>query len=844
MGSDKARVSYDPTRQYRAVVMQQGRVTLEADWNEAQAIFSEQLRQETLDVLGRAGTPNNGYRVMAASGDAKPFDFTVDKGTMYVGGERAWLPKPVEYSQQSDWLDHAGDPDWVDLTTLANKPPPQEFIYLYLREQEVSAVEDTALREVALGGPDTAQRTRLIQHIVRVATEASQCPTGEQAAAKKWASEGLTHDPDTMRLLSSTTLQVSFPPTSAVPDPCEPEATGGYLGADNQLIRVQITGANTLVWGFDDASFLYRVSVNSLSVLKLQSQPLDVLHQPRTGQAVEVLRSAASLSGTDYISSITGALFTLTKAYDSDQQTVNLPTPLDAIYQNGKETPMVFLRVWEQEVQFTPGAAVSLGQTGMQVTFLSGTGIFHIGDSWRIAVRPNTPTQVYPQRYLDRPQAPDGPRLWACPLVQLGWHSGLLTTLRDYRSQLEPLADALQVPQVLAKDAYGNDIVLRNGMELPAESLAQGLRLILNQNVDPASVTDVGCFVSLDLPFPSSDSDRRIWGNALIAYQRVVLAADVHTTCPDELIWTPFEDTRAFLLGDRLRNKTLRKVQSNFQHDWDVFDPPGSVSSRWDYVDAGVAQTAAAGTGASDQAGLGSTAISKQRVGQNASFMSLTASGTLQGSGDFGLIFDFDGSNEYVAFVCRSFGVAVGFSGGFSAFGLTVIHVTGGVAEILVDQVFDGMSASGVPIIADLDVQRSSDGLLFSAAVSPIFRGQRIQFPVNASKLPGGVFAKGSGVGMLTRFGGNQVTFTRLQVVDGDSGVTTLVPVGSDRALAGLTLKRNFVRPQGSVSPGRTPQNVSLQPQPDFEQWFLLVPPQLGYAYGSFAGLGPGVELV
>ena len=35
MGSDRARVSYDPSRHWRGVVYQEGRVTLEADWNEA-----------------------------------------------------------------------------------------------------------------------------------------------------------------------------------------------------------------------------------------------------------------------------------------------------------------------------------------------------------------------------------------------------------------------------------------------------------------------------------------------------------------------------------------------------------------------------------------------------------------------------------------------------------------------------------------------------------------------------------------------------------------------------------------------------------------------------------------
>ena len=63
MGSDRARVSYDEKQQYRSVVMQQGRVTLEADWNEAQQISTEETRKEALDFVGPAGTPDDGYRI-------------------------------------------------------------------------------------------------------------------------------------------------------------------------------------------------------------------------------------------------------------------------------------------------------------------------------------------------------------------------------------------------------------------------------------------------------------------------------------------------------------------------------------------------------------------------------------------------------------------------------------------------------------------------------------------------------------------------------------------------------------------------------------------------------------
>ena len=438
MGSDRARITYDESRQYRAVVMQQGRVTLEADWNEEWQMVNEELRKDVLDIVGPCCTPNDGYRVLETGQAPDPlFDFSVSNGTMYVGGMRVFLANPLQYSQQADWVDHLHDPDWVDPSTLGKTKNRREFIYLYLREQEVSAVEESVLREVALGGPDTAQRLRLIQHIQRVSTDKRDCAGALAEAKEKWAGKGLNFDEQTMRLMSSGTLQASFQDVIPNPDPCEPQAHGGYLGADNQLIRVQISGfdevSNTyrLIWGFDNASFLYRVTVgDDLKTLKLQSRPVDDFHKPRADQAVEVLRSAAQLSSitNDYIASPTGIVATLDADYISDTQSITLPTALPAEYRDTSKVPVVFLRVWEEEKAFTPGTPVVLGTTGVQVTLqTTGNDPLHVGDYWLMAVRPNTgvdpnaSTQIFPHRYLESPQPPDGPRLWACGLAVIEW---------------------------------------------------------------------------------------------------------------------------------------------------------------------------------------------------------------------------------------------------------------------------------------------------------------------------------------------------------------------------------------------------------------------------------------
>src|SRR5438128_9415543 len=126
-----------------------------------------------------------------------------------------------------------------------------------------------------------------------------------------------------MRLLPLATLKVSFTNAGAPPDLCEPAAQGGYLEADNQLIRVKVSDQGQIIWGFDNTSFLYRVRVGADSqTLTLQSSPVDALHRPRKGQTVEVLLSAARLHNGEYVAEADGVVTTLSTDYDQDTKTV------------------------------------------------------------------------------------------------------------------------------------------------------------------------------------------------------------------------------------------------------------------------------------------------------------------------------------------------------------------------------------------------------------------------------------------------------------------------------------------------------------------------------------------
>ena len=57
MKGDFTRMTFDPRQHYRGVLMQQGRVQLDADWNEQLDIQAHRAETETRDLIGACGTP-------------------------------------------------------------------------------------------------------------------------------------------------------------------------------------------------------------------------------------------------------------------------------------------------------------------------------------------------------------------------------------------------------------------------------------------------------------------------------------------------------------------------------------------------------------------------------------------------------------------------------------------------------------------------------------------------------------------------------------------------------------------------------------------------------------------
>ena len=84
-GGDITRSTFEASRHFSGVRMQQGRVQLDADWNEQEDIRAHHDRAAVLDTVGPSGAPKagGGFQVTIAPGDS---DLLLGPGRIWVGG--------------------------------------------------------------------------------------------------------------------------------------------------------------------------------------------------------------------------------------------------------------------------------------------------------------------------------------------------------------------------------------------------------------------------------------------------------------------------------------------------------------------------------------------------------------------------------------------------------------------------------------------------------------------------------------------------------------------------------------------------------------------------------------
>lgn len=426
MSADLSRVRFDPFRDYAGVVLQQGRLLLDADFNEYVALLDRRLRAETTDLTsyepdpdeaGSAWVPRrtpDGFRVSATGGS-----LTIGRGRMYVDGllaenhgrppyafdpllaERIGTTDPT-YQQQP----YAPTPEMM----AGQATPPSggpHLAYLDVWQREVTHVEAPDLVEVAVGVDTTARLQTAWQVRILPNTGGATCESDDDEIPG-WLD---VIRPSAGRLTTGTV------DVDDDDDPCELPPVGGYRGIENQTYRVEIhqagpPGTATFKWSRENASVAIPVvEMVSSTVLRLSSLGKDEVLGIATGNWVEILDDRYELGQKP------GAVRKVTVDTAARTITFNPALPADLQPASATEAAARHLRVrrWDQSGVVrngTGGTITNLDQAGssglitvpasastqvvlehgIAVSFSVATagGGFRAGDHWTFSARTAT----------------------------------------------------------------------------------------------------------------------------------------------------------------------------------------------------------------------------------------------------------------------------------------------------------------------------------------------------------------------------------------------------------------------------------------------------------------------
>jgi hypothetical protein len=406
MYGDITRDTFDQLKHYSRVMGQQGRVSIDADANEQAAIVLHFLRTLAADLIGPFGGPAQylGFEIA----NVQDSDIAVGAGRYYVDGllcendaqyDAAGNLLPVSFLNQADYPLTQAEQQNLKLGQ------GRFLVYLDVWERHISAVEDGSLREVALGGPDTATRAKVVWQ-VRMADklpDGAPLPNGfgREQLNKFWNAWKQQWQPEKRGLLIASARM-----DTGKSDPCTMLADTEYVGQENRLYRVEIqatgdAGVATFKWSRDNGSVVFPIVQLNGAVATVEHLGRDNASGLQVDNWVEVVDDASVLRNAP-------RRLLQVSATDPNEMTVTLNVPngvvLPVFDENSTTHP--FLRRWDQQEMegqmMQDGAVVTQKdipmelEDGVLVTFKSGQA-YRPGDYWQVPVRTLSPYVEWPQ---------------------------------------------------------------------------------------------------------------------------------------------------------------------------------------------------------------------------------------------------------------------------------------------------------------------------------------------------------------------------------------------------------------------------------------------------------------
>jgi hypothetical protein len=376
MKGDFSRRTFDPTKHYRGVLMQQGRVQVDADWNEeVDAAYTREVA-EARDEIGASGVPSSApdsFKIDIASDGT---DLTIGSGRIYVDGILCVKDQPDTLLTQRDFpLISATFASFPDLVFANQSPAGTYCVYLDVWDRHMTAVEDPSIRETALGGPDTATRVRTVWQ-VRLQRAGD---LGANVTCANFVAP----------VNSGAQLKASVQPAGAA-TPCVLPPQTGYRRLENQLYRVEIhtpgaLGTATFKWSRENGSVVTAVLPSgggSGLTFPVQTTGRDEALGFASNQWVELLDDRSDLLNHR------GQLLQIASV-DPARREITVKPPSSGPAYDPTLHPK--LRLWNQQggSEIADGVPVTAGpialEDGLQIEFQGSS--FATGDYWLIPAR-------------------------------------------------------------------------------------------------------------------------------------------------------------------------------------------------------------------------------------------------------------------------------------------------------------------------------------------------------------------------------------------------------------------------------------------------------------------------
>jgi len=527
MKADFTRSTFRREKHYSGVLMQQGRVQLDADWNEQVDIGTHLDETTRIDVIGRCGMPEDdaGFEVTPSSNGS---DLLFSPGRAYVDGilcendaspiaadvkaseaELASLVADGRALEAGEWiaisatgvgpfvvqitsvdasnlsigfapslaaadvtaLDNAGDAVVRRLASFLRQPdfpgvPPSGLPAddgLYLAYLDVWERHITALEDGA---------TREIG--LGGPDTATRTQTVWQVKLERLGdpNDDLTCAtvPDWSTFIDESTalLRARAQPETTSADPCTIPPGAGYRRLENQLYRVEIFKAGnvnsaTFVWSRENGSVLVGAQVTDTDEITVTSLGRDEVLGLAPGSWVELTDSTHELAGTP------GTLLQITSISGNvltvDTSTSGALDPAD--FPSGPK-----VRRWDdpngdRKVTVPGGNQGFLAlEDGVEVRFEPGRH-YVTGDYWLIPARTATGDVEWPENgaapVAPLGRPPEGIAHHYCKLALLGLSGEQWDVVEDCRNLFPPLTDL----HGLQSDPGVHVVRVRSGQQNP-----------------------------------------------------------------------------------------------------------------------------------------------------------------------------------------------------------------------------------------------------------------------------------------------------------------------------------------------------------------------------------------